>query len=84
MRSRHEKTLVAIFERPTRTDVRWDSAMGLLSALGATVSQRSGSRVGVRLGDRVAVFHRPHPGPTLDRGAVRDLRRFLENAGVAP
>ena len=35
-------------------------------------------RAGVREVDR------PHPSPEVDKGAVRDLRRFLENAGVAP
>jgi hypothetical protein len=48
------------------------------------MSERAGSRVAVRLNDRVAVFHRPHPSPNMDKGAVRDLRRFLENAGITP
>ena len=34
-------------------------------------TERRGSRVGVRLfGDR-RVFHRPHPGPDADKGALR-------------
>lgn len=32
--------------------------------------------------EHVAVFHRPHPRPNIDKGAIRDLRRFLDNAGV--
>ncbi|MEW6501251.1 MAG: hexulose-6-phosphate isomerase, partial [Thermodesulfobacteriota bacterium] len=31
-----------------------------------------------------AVFHRPHPRKETDKGAVKSLRRFLENAGVKP
>ncbi|MGB5301981.1 MAG: type II toxin-antitoxin system HicA family toxin [Gemmatimonadota bacterium] len=58
--------------------------MSLLGALGATVSERAGSRVAVKLNDRVAVFHRPHPRPEMGRAAVRALRRFLESAGVEP
>ena len=81
---RQKKTLAAVFAAPPRSDVRWADAESLLRTLGAAVSERSGSRVAVRLNDRVAVFHRPHPGPEMDRGAVRDLRRFLENAGVTP
>ncbi len=30
------------------------------------------------------VFHRPHPGKELDKGAVVTLREFLQNAGVGP
>ena len=56
----------------------------MLKALGAVLDERSGSRVAVMLNDRVAVLHRPHPSPEMDKGAVRDLRRFLENAGVRP
>jgi hypothetical protein len=28
------------------------------------------------------VFHRPHPAKETDRGAVRSMRRFLQEAGV--
>ncbi|MGA2593932.1 MAG: hypothetical protein ABSH32_28860 [Bryobacteraceae bacterium] len=30
------------------------------------------------------MFHRPHPRKEADRGAVAALRRFLEQAGIAP
>jgi hypothetical protein len=56
----------------------------MLQASGATLQERAGSRVAVLLHDSVAVFHCPHPHPTMDKGAVRDLRRFLENAGITP
>jgi HicA toxin of bacterial toxin-antitoxin, len=46
------------------------------------VEEREGSRVALKLEDAKAVFHRPHPGPETDRNAVRDLRDFLEKAGV--
>jgi hypothetical protein len=78
------KTLAALFVIPARSDVRWAAAESLLGALGAVLSERAGSRVAVSLATEVAVFHRPHPGPHMDRGAVKDLRRFLENAGVRP
>jgi hypothetical protein len=38
--------------------------------------------VRIKLKDVRAVFHRPHPQNTTDKGAVRSVRRFLENAGV--
>ena len=29
-----------------------------------------------------AVFHRPHPEKVTDKGAVKAMRQFLNNAGV--
>jgi len=78
------RTLATLFATPVRSDVRWAAAESLLRALGAVVSERAGSRVAIRLENEVAVFHRPHPGPHMDRGAVKDLKRLLENAGVRP
>ena len=36
----------------------------------------------VELNGERAVFHRPHPEKTTDKGAVKSVRRFLENAEV--
>ena len=78
------KTLQLLFERPTRADVRWLRIEGLILALGGEVSEGRGSRVRFHLRDRVAVFHRPHPGPVAGKALVDDVRRFLENAGIRP
>ena len=51
-------------------------------ALGADVSEGSGSRVRVALNGVRAVFHRPHPERVTDKGAVKSVRRFLGEAGV--
>ncbi|MDR2952999.1 MAG: type II toxin-antitoxin system HicA family toxin [Treponema sp.] len=53
---------------------------GLLTALGSEISEGSGSRLRVKLNGVRAVFHRPHPQKTTDKGAVLSVRRFLENA----
>ncbi|MDZ7875197.1 MAG: type II toxin-antitoxin system HicA family toxin [Rhizobium sp.] len=53
-------------------------------ALGAEVSEREGSRVGVFLFGQVRVFHRPHPTPETDKGAVASIRKWLEENGVTP
>ena len=84
MNRHHRKTLQAIFTQPVPGNIRWPEVEALLNALGATLRERAGSRVAVLLQGRVAVFHRPHPRPDLDKGAVRDVRRFLESAGVRP
>ena len=84
LRARHQRTLEAIFTHPERSDIPWREIEGLLEALGAEVSEGSGSRVRVALHGVRAVFHRPHPEHVTDRGAVRSVRRFLETAGVRP
>jgi len=50
----------------------------MLVALGADVSERSGSRVAVVLFGEVRVFHRPHPSPSADKGAIASIRKWLE------
>jgi hypothetical protein len=32
----------------------------------------------------VQVYHRPHPRPTTDKGAVASIRKWLEANGVKP
>lgn len=84
MNNRHRKTLLAIFDRPERSDIAWRDIEMLFVALGAEVSEGSGSRVRVELNGVRAVFHRPHPEKEAHKGAVRSVRRFLETVGVMP
>jgi len=79
---KHRKTLEAIFEKPERANIAWRDVEALFIALGAEISEGSGSRVRVALKDVRAVFHRPHPRKEINRGAVKAVRRFLEAAGV--
>ena len=80
--SRHRKTLEALYERPERADIAWREIEMLLLALGAELSEGSGSRVRVALNGVRAVFHRPHPQRETDKGAVKSVRRFLQEAGI--
>ena len=82
MNSRHKKTIELVFKNPTQANILWTDIEGLLTALGGELSEGSGSRVRVKLNGVRAVFHRPHPEKTTDKGAVNSVRRFLENAGV--
>jgi hypothetical protein len=81
---KHRKTLEAIFENPVRATILWRDIEKLFVALGADVSEGSGSRVRVSLHDVRAIFHRPHPRPETNKGAVKSVRRFLQEAGVTP
>lgn len=83
--NRHSKTLKAIFETPTRVNIRWRDIVALLRALEADVDEgRAGSRVGVILNGIPSTFHKPHPGDETPMLTVRDVRDFLTSAGVAP
>jgi hypothetical protein len=82
--SKQKATLEAIFAKPVPSNLQWREIESLLSALGAEISEGSGSRVRIGLHGVRAVFHRPHPSPTTDRGAVVSMRRFLIAAGVTP
>ena len=84
LRTKHHKTLQAIFEQPVRANIPWSDIESLLVACGAELSEGRGSRVRVALRDVRAVFHRPHPQKETDRGTVMALRRFLTEAGVEP
>ena len=82
MRSRHRRTLREVFERPDRADVVWKDIEQLFIALGAEIGEGRGSRVRVHLNGVRAVFHRPHPQKETSKGALKSVRRFLEEAGV--
>jgi len=84
MNSAQRKTLEAIFDTPTRVDVRWSKVESLVKALGGDVTEGRGSRVRFRLGERVATFHGPHPQRVTGKATLEDVRRFLENAGIKP
>ncbi len=81
---KHDKTLRKIFDDPVRSDIKWSDVESLLNAKGADISEGNGSRVRIKLNGVRAVFHRPHPSPDTDKGALKSLREFLRNAGVTP
>ena len=82
MDSKHRKTLEAIFEKPERANIAWRDIEALFEALGAEVSEGSGSRVRVAHNNVRAVFHQPHPRKEASKAMVKSVRRFLEEAGV--
>lgn len=71
-----------IFKNPVQSDIEWQEIKSLLKSLGANISEGNGSRVRIELNGQRAVFHRPHPEKVTDKGAIKSMRRFLDNAGV--
>jgi len=77
-----QEILRQIFEDPIRADVQWNDIEKLLRGVGADISEGKGSRVRIFLNGVRAVFHRPHPEKETDKGALKSMRRFLQEAGV--
>ena len=84
VKRKHQKTVALIFARPVSGNIRWKDIEALLVDLGGEITEREGSRVLVRLFNERRVFHRPHPEPTTDKGAVESIRKWLEENGVKP
>ena len=84
MKRKHQRTLERVFSRPTSGTIPWLDIEFLFKALGADVSERAGSRVAVVLFGEVRVFHRPHPSPDTDKGAINSIRNWLDLYEVRP
>lgn len=80
--SRHRKTLVALFARPTSASIVFADIEALIKALGGSVSEREGSRVRIELNGEQWRCHQPHPGKEAKRYQVEEARELLERAGV--
>jgi hypothetical protein len=84
MQRKHWATLQEIFSKRVQAGILWTDIEALFRALGAEISEGRGSRVRVSLNGIDAIFHRPHFQKETDKGAVRSVQRFLQNAGVSP
>ncbi len=84
MKKKHQRTLTLIFSRPVSGSIKWADIEALFIELGGEVQEREGSRIAVVLFGQVKVFHRPHPSPDTDKGAVASVRKWLEEHGVKP
>ncbi|VEJ21577.1 Uncharacterised protein [Neisseria animaloris] len=81
---KHQRTLASIFSRPVSGSIKWADIEALFIELDAEIQEREGSRIAVILFGQVKVFHRPHPSPDTDKGAVASVRKWLEENGVKP
>jgi hypothetical protein len=84
MKRKHQKILEAIFAHPVSANVQWRDIEALLADLGAVISEREGSRVAIVLFGEVRIFHRPHPSPNADKGALVSIRKWLSDNEVSP
>ena len=84
MTKKHRKTIELIFAHPPSAKVKWRDIEALFRELGAELTEREGSRIGVRLFGERRVFHRFHPSPNADKGTVVSIRKWFEKNGVKP
>jgi hypothetical protein len=84
MNTTHRKTLIAIFTDPINGNIEWRKIESLLIALECDLIEGSGSRITFILNGQRADFHRPHPNKEALRYRVKDVREFLQRAGITP
>ena len=84
MNTRQKKTLALIFEKPTRSDLRYDDVKSLLMVAGADVREGRGSRVRFERGAYSVHLHAPHPQNVLPKYSVELIKEFLMQIGVNP
>lgn len=82
MNHKHRKTLHALFAHPVSANINFRDVVHLLEDLGATVDNKSGNRVGVKLSGHTAAFVHSHHDMAKDE--VAHLRKFLATCGVDP
>lgn len=84
MKAKHQKTLLAIFAKPTKANIRFVDIESLLVSLDGKVNEGTGSRMSVTVSGKTAHFHRPHPGKEAKKYQVENAREFLQRLGVKP
>ncbi len=84
VKRKQQKTLDLVFSRPVRGNIKWRDVEALFRALGGELIEREGSRVEVFLFGEVRIFHRPHPSPDTDKGAVASIREWFKRNEVMP
>ena len=84
MKRKHQKTLERIFSHPVSANIKWQDIEALFKSLGAEMIEREGSRIEVSLFNEIRIYHRPHPRPDTDKGAVANIREWLKKNEVLP
>lgn len=79
---RHRDTLNEIRIQPPKSNIKWDDVVSLIKALGGKIKNNDGSRRKFVLKGQMYSTHKPHPGNTMDKGAVNGLREWLDSMGI--
>lgn len=84
MKTKHRKTLAAIFAKPTRANIKFSDIEALIKALGGEIREGDGSRVVLEISGKKEYAHRPHPGKEARKYLVEKIREWLTSLEVTP
>lgn len=85
MNSKLRRTLDAIFETPTRPNIKFADIERLMIALGGTLYESKGSAIRIVFPEGVLYnAHRPHPQKEAKRYQVEDARTVIKYLGKEP
>lgn len=82
MNHRHRKVLEALFAHPISANIHVSDVEALLADLGAELDHTHHGKLMVRLNGQAQAF--PHMSHTLSPDQARQMRKFLETAGIGP
>lgn len=84
MSKKTQRTLRAVFTKPTSAKMKWAEIEALLASLGVEKKEGSGSRVRFTRDGVILGIHQPHPRPELKKYQVEAVREFLQKIGEQP
>jgi len=84
MKTKHVKTLNAVFAKPTLASLVFSDMEALVVALGGEIIEGNGSRMAFILNGKRMDAHRPHPGKEAKRYQVEHMRDWLLTMGIQP
>jgi hypothetical protein len=84
MKTRHRRTLKAIFSAPTQGGIVFSEIEALVISLGGDVREGKGSRVVFEIRGSRKYLHRPHPGKEAKKYQVEELREWFISLEVTP
>ena len=85
MNSKLRRTLDAIFETPTRPNVKFADIERLMIAFGGTLYESKGSAIRIVFPEGIQFnAHRPHPNKEAKRYQVEDARTVIKLLGKEP
>jgi len=82
--AKHQKTLAAIFDKPTQANIAFSDLESMVKGMGGEVVEREGSRVILSVAGGLWHTHRPHPGRNAKKYQVESFREFLKLRGIEP
>lgn len=84
MKTKHLRTLQAIYALPTRGSIEFSDIESLIVSLGGEIREGSGSRMVFELNGKREYMHRPHPGKEAKKYQVEAMRHFLQSLEITP